>query len=114
MCISDWSSDVCSSDLRKSRGGDEAEWKVKEFDGQSDNNAADLAEEENRLRLEIQKLFAKEGFKSQPLPASSSSTSSGASSGKASSNGRATAADRKSVGSGKSVLVRVDHGGRRI
>src|SRR3546814_14622986 len=78
MRISDWSSDVCSSDLQVPERG--------------------RADFETRRRIS---LACKAGEIKSDV-------------GRGSVDDRRTAGDRKSVVEGKSVAVRVDHGGRRI
>src|SRR3546814_15327928 len=89
MRISDWSSDVCSSDLFRPNGG-----------GQCDNGSRwDQCAERRPWRLYR--------FHSDDRPVRASEAGNAA----AQCHG---ARDRKSVVWGKSVSVRVDLGGRRI
>src|SRR3546814_21033436 len=88
MRISDWSSDVCSSDLMMPK--DDPAWmtKIREFRSMLEKH---MAEEENEIFPKLRAQLSDEENKSVTI-----------------------AIDRKSVVSGKSVSVRVDLGGRRI
>src|SRR3546814_13626299 len=93
MLISDWSSDVCSSDLRRCRP------------------------RRRRGRETDTILFARARLKGGAMTAESQQVAAGADSAATLADtghhGHAHQ-DRKSVVSGKSVSVRVDRGGRRI
>src|SRR3546814_11052475 len=101
MRISDWSSDVCSSDL-----------KVIDF-------IIDLAKVSERevtadaLREEEEKAAAAEEPKKAAKKPAKKATKSKAKAKDAGDDAAAGGEDRKSVGWGKRVAVRVDLGGRR-
>src|SRR3546814_19703487 len=113
MRISDWSSDVCSSDLHlfARRLGDLA-------DGPRDRSRSECVTSSNLRRLE-----APQGWSSrrQPLVKAGGQEKERMTNEQLATNresarpvSQAERADRKSVVSGKSVSVRVDLGGRRI
>src|SRR3546814_11498632 len=121
MPISDWSSDVCSSDLRRGRdaglrplghGGRGHQQRERERRAvyMSKHGKAVLIVRVIIVRgtVSIAKVRAR-GFGAQWRSVSIPSAAS-----KSWSNGRRRAADRKSVVEGKSVSVRVDLGGRSI
>src|SRR3546814_20566551 len=89
MRISDWSSDVCSSDLLGSFQIDQERAKLTSPSGNRLNSKI-----EEFQRLEMQATFAQDVYKTALVALEKG--------------------DRKSVVWGKSVSVRVDLGGRRI
>src|SRR3546814_17358884 len=90
MLISDWSSDVCSSDLRDARQSKIAEIGPT-FETTHSRSCSPLGL--GHLRINLEKFF-------QPLGVIAESATD--------------IEDRKSVVSGKRVSVRVDPGGRRV
>src|SRR3546814_17854332 len=98
MRISDWSSDVCSSDLAEESADEAHEAAVEgaeEAEAVADTVAAEAAFDDTA------EVVAGKAADREPL------TTAGAVEGE-------DAVERKSVGEGKSVSVRVDFGGRRI
>src|SRR3546814_12910936 len=93
MRISDWSSDVCSSDLSGRQAGVDAPLSLSQARGLPDRRG-------RRIGRAVQALFEQP---SQMVGAPRIAVAAG----------RLEPA-RKSVGSGKSVSVRVDLGGRRV
>src|SRR3546814_13549618 len=96
MRISDWSSDVCSSDLGRLLTG--VYWRLR-FTGAGQWPAGSTGED-----MQTDETYVRQGLKRVDgwlFPYSVDFI-------------RSLAADRKSVVSGKSVSVRVDLGGRRI
>src|SRR3546814_17409342 len=102
MRISDWSSDVCSSDLALLSFGVEAHCLPKKHGGY------EKAYKRRRFKLAAVPGPVMAAF--HPSPWLIRNTDPLAKAGATLSAVR----DRKSVASGKSVSVRVDHGGRRI
>src|SRR3546814_13649411 len=93
MRISDWSSDVCSSDLFISKNSHRGNMQVGGFQICAEISAnCDLMED---VSMATAKKAAKKAVKKAPAK-------------------KAKKVDRKSVVQGKSVSVRVDPGGRRI
>src|SRR3546814_18514472 len=96
MRISDWSSDVCSSDLaadenaQRQRNVDEAQWAGAQVEPMQANEAAADPQQPGNRRLDARRRVARRLLPHRP------------------------AHERKSVGEGKRVAVRVDLGGRRI
>src|SRR3546814_18864844 len=95
MRISDWSSDVCSSDLLRPSASAQSDGKNDEIEQRRDRRCPD------RLELDLEEpphLLHIERAKPAPIDVPD----------------HGHAGDRKSVVSGKRVSVRVDLGGRRI
>src|SRR3546814_12095432 len=90
MRISDWSSDVCSSDLRRRIAGDRIRGRRQQLQRRA---PAQFPVVERRRVADARELFGQSCAESA---------------------GIAAPADRKSVVKGKRVSVRVDLGGRRI
>src|SRR3546814_11918458 len=107
MRISDWSSDVCSSDLRRSRG--EGEANDEECGAEPRGDASGIR---GRLALRVGQPGAADpraGRNDRPLPEDVRSLL-----GAGADRGMGMRPDRKSGVDGKSGSVRVDLGGRRI
>src|SRR3546814_17943471 len=102
MRISDWSSDVCSSDLERTRTSTGLHPQTPEACASTNSATSAWVAEHSDLRVDSRLRLATFLV---PLPPSSRGL------------GRCpltAETDRKSVVSGKSVSVRVDRGGRRI
>src|SRR3546814_18696684 len=104
MRISDWSSDVCSSDLKGFDGFYRGETANKLIKGVNDEGGKWTAEElaAYKVRERAPIVFEHDGWKITTAPPPSS-------------GGIALAAllDRKRVGQGQRAAVRLDHGGSR-
>src|SRR3546814_17460956 len=107
MRISDWSSDVCSSDLEFAKVRQQFGQPIGRFQALQ-HRLVDMYVAESEARGMAATLPALFGMANRRSAAVS------AAKGQRAEAGRLIAEDRKSVGEGKSVSVRVDAGGRGI
>src|SRR3546814_11567368 len=110
MRISDWSSDVCSSDLGQ-RPAHLGLWRGAQHPARGDRQGRDISRR-GRAAIWLFRDRARGQFRAQArFPAG---VGRGGGGGAEAGRPVQERADRKSVGEGKSVYVRVDLGGRRI